>query len=162
VLLLLLLLVCRTRRLDFSYFEFNLPNFSTVLEGCWDFHKHFKAQHGFAPRGYGIYFVNRGYAGSPSSTPRGSPKASSALGVVGVEQLQQQQYGDVLAKPYGNYSQWGPGVSFMMDPITDDADSPLVRADGGGRTGVGCVWGGGEGEGRFWWREGERRGAQCL
>jgi hypothetical protein len=127
----LLLHVCRTRRLDFSYFEFNLPSFSSVLEGCWDFHKHFKTQHGFAPRGYGIYFVNRGYAGSPSSTPSGSPKVSGKdameiVGKVATLEQQQQQFGGVLAKPCGNYSQWGPGVSFMMDPITDDADSPLV------------------------------------
>jgi hypothetical protein len=131
--------------LDFSYCEFDMPSFAAVLEGCWNFHKKFKADHGFGPRGYGIYFVNRGYTpdNPTTKTVAGQTAGQKAAGavdqVLGVVQQQQGKRSaaaaaaaaqGMLSKPYGNYSQWGPGVSFMMDPITDDADSPLVRGCG--------------------------------
>jgi hypothetical protein len=115
----------RTKRLDFSYFEFNLPSFEAVLEGCWAFHTDFKAQQGFAPRGYAIYFVNRGYT-PDTPTPKTSASKAAAAAAAEGGKGDAAAAGGVLAKPYGNYSQWGPGTSFMMDPITDDADSPLV------------------------------------
>lgn len=114
------------------------------MTGCWDFHKQFKAQHGFAPRGYGIYFVNRGWTpdGDARSADKKAAGAAAAAPVVDIKAAapsaaagaaggtggggKSVDGGVVLSKPYGNYSQWGPGVSFMLDPITDDADSPLV------------------------------------
>lgn len=119
----------RSRRLDFSYFEFNMPSFEAVLEGCWGFHKTFKAQHGFGPRGYAIYFVKRGYTpDAPSTKPsKGGSSGRAAEAEAAAAADSESESEGVLTKPYGNYSNWGPGVSFMMDPITDDADSPLVR-----------------------------------
>jgi len=104
-----------------------MPSFEAVLEGCWDFHKTFKAQHGFSPRGYAVYFVKRGYTpDAPSTKPSKGGSSGKAAAEAAAAAADSESEG-VLTKPYGNYSKWGPGVSFMMDPITDDADSPLVR-----------------------------------
>jgi hypothetical protein len=168
------------RRLDFSYFEFDLPTFDRVVAGCWDFHVEFKARTGFGPAGYAIYFVQRGYPAGPSAgaqsargkaqgtageagkaadgateaggtTTSGSTTgsgggrglveptvaardgsiritATSGSATAAGEQRRQQQADAALPKPHGNYSKWGRGVSFMLDPLTGDADNPMVRA----------------------------------
>lgn len=85
------------RRLDFSFVEFDMATFDDVIAGCWEFHHAYKKRTGYAPTGYGIYFVDRGY-GAVEGAPR---------------------------KPTGNFSA-PPGVSFMLDPITDDCDNPEV------------------------------------
>jgi hypothetical protein len=86
--------------------EFDLPQLESVVADCWALHFDFKARTGWAPSGYGIYFVPRGW------------QQQRAL---------QEGGGDVkgLAKPFGNFN--GPaGVSFMLDPITGDCDDPRV------------------------------------
>eukprot|EP00775_Hariotina_reticulata_P008748 gene8748-8928_t len=87
-----------SQRLDFSFVEFDLCRLEAIVAGCWEFHVAYEAATGFAPGGYGMYFVYRGW--------------------------NQQHLGDKNGKPHGNFSRGPPGFSFMLDPITSDCDNP--------------------------------------
>ncbi|WIA42208.1 hypothetical protein OEZ86_009468 [Tetradesmus obliquus] len=93
-----------SRRLDFSFVEFDLPQLQSVVAECWERHFEFKDRTGWAPSGYGVYFVPRGW----------TQQRALQHNVSGAK---------ALAKPCGNFS-GPPGVSFMLDPITGDCDDP--------------------------------------
>ncbi|WIA42207.1 hypothetical protein OEZ86_009467 [Tetradesmus obliquus] len=93
-----------SRRLDFSFVEFDLPQLQSVVAECWERHFEFKQRTGWAPSGYGVYFVPRGW----------TQQRALQHNVSGAK---------ALAKPCGNFS-GPPGVSFMLDPITGDCDDP--------------------------------------
>uniref|UniRef100_A0A383V943 FAD linked oxidase N-terminal domain-containing protein n=1 Tax=Tetradesmus obliquus TaxID=3088 RepID=A0A383V943_TETOB len=93
-----------SRRLDFSFVEFDLPQLQSVVAECWERHFEFKDRTGWAPSGDGVYFVPRGW----------TQQRALQHNVSGAK---------ALAKPCGNFS-GPPGVSFMLDPITGDCDDP--------------------------------------
>ena len=47
------------RRLDFQYYEHDIPQFDRVIVESYKFTKHFEEATGFAPKGWATYFVNR-------------------------------------------------------------------------------------------------------
>ncbi|KAF8056371.1 hypothetical protein HT031_006370 [Scenedesmus sp. PABB004] len=134
----------RSQRLDFSFIEFDLTSpqrFQVVVEGCWAFHAAYAKEHGYGPRGYGIYFVTRDW-GAPGAAaakaagdaPPPAPDAGGRISPAGsgdaAVTVVSAAGGAALApraqhvrKPVGNFS-GGPGVSFMLDPITDNPDHP--------------------------------------
>jgi hypothetical protein len=99
--------------------EFDLPQLEAIVAECWSNHFDFKARTGWAPSGYGIYFVPRGWQQQRALQQGGSDAKA-------------------LAKPFGNFS-GPPGVSFMLDPITGDCDDPRVSGQG-----IGVGAGGGQ------------------
>jgi hypothetical protein len=94
------LCVRSTRRLDFSFVEFDMSKLEALVVECWEFDRAFKQRTGWAPGGYGIYFIDRSWA--------------------------QQQDPKAPQRPCGNFS-GSPGWSFQLDPYTGDCDAPRVR-----------------------------------